>query len=302
VSRPPGVPTNATPVRQQAGYTIWVNGAERTRLRDAYHTFLRLRWSYSLAAIALGFFVVNVIFAVIYLMVGGLDGVRHGSFFDSLMFSVETLGTIGYGVMHPSSGAASVVVIVESITGIIITALITGLVFSKFARATARIAFSRTAVICNHEGKQTLMFRCGNERSNVIVEAKMHVVLSMTKVDERGEQFYKIYDLPLHRDRMGGMRRGWTVRHTIDDKSPLFGLDAEAITKGECEIEVALMGFDDVTLQTVYALHQYNDKQILIGHRLVDTLTIFDNGDLMFDMTKFHDTVVDDAPASTSPF
>ena len=48
------------------GYTIWVNGAERTRLRDAYHTFLRLPWSASLALIALGFFLVNVVFAVVY--------------------------------------------------------------------------------------------------------------------------------------------------------------------------------------------------------------------------------------------
>jgi inward rectifier potassium channel len=302
VHRPPGAPATATPFLQQAGYTIWVNGAERTRLRDAYHTFLRLPWIYSLAAIGLGFVLVNVVFAVIYMIVGGVDGVARGSFFDSLMFSVETIGTIGYGVMHPNSGAASVVVIVESMTGIIITALITGLVFSKFSRATARIAFSRNAVICRHEGKPTLIFRCGNERSNVIVEAKMHVVISMTKVDARGKPYYKLFDLALHRDRMGGMRRGWTVMHTIDDTSPLFGLDAEAIRKAECEIEVAVMGFDDVTLQTVHALYQYSDKQILVGHRLVDTLTIYENGDLLFDMTKFHDTVVDDAPATSSPF
>ena len=101
---------------------------------------------------------------------------------------------------------------------------------------------------------------------------------------------------------MGGMRRGWTVMHKIDEQSPLYGLDAAAITKSECEIEVAVMGFDDVTLQTVYALHQYNDKQILTGQRLVDTLTIFESGDLMFDITKFHDTVAEDAPASSSPF
>lgn len=302
MSRPPGVPASATPLRQQAGYTIWVHGAQRTRLRDAYHTYLRLPWGYSLALIGLGFFTVNLIFAVIYLIVGGVDGVAHGSFFDSLMFSVETLGTIGYGVMHPSSGAASIIVIVESITGIIITALITGMVFSKFARATSRIAFSRNAVICRHDGMPTLMFRCGNERSNVIVEAKIHVVLSMTKFDDHGSQYYKIYDLPLVRDRMGGMRRGWTLMHKVDESSPLHGLDAAAITKAECEIEVAIMGFDDVTMQTVYALHQYNGKQILPGHRLVDTLTIYDSGDLLFDITKFHDTVVEDAPASASPF
>jgi inward rectifier potassium channel len=293
VQRPPGLPPTAHPTYQQDGYTIWVNGAQRTRLRDAYHTFLRLRWSASLALLALGFFLVNVLFAFAYMIVGGVEGVARGSFFDSLMFSVETLGTIGYGVMHPNSGGASVVVIVESITGIIITALITGLVFSKFARATARIAFSNNAVICKHEGKSTLMFRAGNERSNVIVEARMHVVCSVRRMDDRGNPFYKLHDLELVRDRMGGMRRGWLVMHVIDETSPLFGLDTAGLEKAEVELDVSVMGFDDVTLQTVYAMHGYSDKKILIGQRLVDTLTVYDNGDLLFDITKFHDTVAE---------
>jgi inward rectifier potassium channel len=289
--RPAGIPQSAKPNRTAAGYTIWVNGAPRTRLRDAYHTFLRLRWSASLALIAVGYFLVNVVFGVAYLIVGGLDGVRPGSFFDSLMFSVETLGTIGYGVMHPTSSAASVVVIVESIVGIMSVALITGLVFAKFSRATARIQFSNVAVICTHFGKRTLIFRCGNERSNTIVEARIHVVVSKTLVDEDGKPFYKSTDLALVRDRMGGMRRGWTVMHVIDEASPLYGLDQEGLAKAEVEIEVAIMGFDDVTLQTVHAMHQYVDKQILVGHKLVDTLTTFDNGDLLFDVTKFNDTL-----------
>ena len=291
VDRPAGVPQAAKPNRQPGGYTIWILGAQRARLRDAYHTFLRLRWSASLALIALGYFAVNVAFAGVYVIVGGLDGVRPGSFFDALMFSVETLGTIGYGVMHPSSGAASVVVIVESIAGIISVALITGLVFAKFSRATARIAFSRSAVICTHLGKRTLIFRCGNERSNTIVEARIHVAASLAVRDDRGQPFYKMHDLALVRDRMGGMRRGWTVMHVIDETSPLHGLDAEALARAEVELEVAVMGFDDVTLQTVHAIHQYTDKQILVGHRLADTLTVLDNGDLLFDIAKFHDTL-----------
>jgi inward rectifier potassium channel len=291
VQRPPGLPPTAHPQYQQDGYTIWVNGAQRTRLRDAYHTFLRLPWSASLALIGLGFFLVNVVFAFAYMIVGGVDGVARGSFFDALMFSVETLGTIGYGVMHPSASGGSVVVIVESITGIICTALITGLVFSKFARATARIAFSTNVVISKHEGKPTLMFRCGNERSNVIVEARMHVVCTMKTNDDRGKPFYKMHDLTLVRDRMGGMRRGWLVMHVIDETSPLFGLDAAGFAKAEVELDVSVMGFDDVTLQTVYAMYQYGDQKILFGRRLADTLTIYDNGDLMFDITKFHDTL-----------
>jgi inward rectifier potassium channel len=290
--RPEGVPASAIGSRVSSGdYTIWVNGAERTRLRDAYHSFLRIRWPASLGLIALGYFIVNVLFALVYYAVGGIDGVGTGSFFDALMFSVETLGTIGYGVMHPASHAASVIVIVESIVGIITTALITGLVFSKFSRAVGRFAFSRQAVVCRHEGKPTLMFRCGNERSNTIVETRIHVIASLTTIDERGRPFYKMHDLRLVRDRIGGLRRGWMVMHVIDDASPLYGLDTASADKNELELEVALMGFDDVTLQTVHATHQYSDKNILFGHRLVDVLTVLENGDMLMDVTRFHDTV-----------
>ena len=302
MSRPAGVPPDARPFPQRGGYTIWVNGAERARLRDAYHIYLRVPWGYALGAIAGGFFAINVIFAVIFMIVGGVDGVDRGSFFDALMFSVETLGTIGYGVMHPTSAGANIVVIIESITGIVTVALITGLVFSKFSRATARVAFSTNAVICRHDGKPTLMFRCGNERSNTIVEAKMHVVLSVTSTDDRGQPFYRLHDLKLIRDRMGGMRRGWAVMHVIDETSPLHGLSQQDIIDRECELECAMTGFDDVTLQTVYAIHAYNEKQILMGRRLADTLTIFEGGDLMFDISKFHDTLPEDAPTETSPF
>ena len=81
--------------------------------------------------------------------------------------------------------------------------------------------------------------------------------------------------------------------HVIDEDSPLYGLDTEGLKKAEIELEIALMGFDDVTLQTVYAMHLYGDKDILLGHKFVDTLSILPNGDMMLDVTKFHDTVAE---------
>ena len=222
--RPRGVPASAQRNLQPTGYSIWVDGAERARLRDFYHLFLKLRWGWAFGLIAVGFFAINLIFAVIYFVVGGLEGVAGGSFFDALMFSVETLGTIGYGVMHPTSHAASVVVILESITGIITTALITGLVFSKFSRSVGRFAFSTDAVVCRHEGKPTFMFRCGNLRANTIIETRIHVIASITTLDDHGSPFFKMHDLALVRDRIGGLRRGWVVMHVIDDASPLKGM------------------------------------------------------------------------------
>ncbi|HEX2691180.1 MAG TPA: ion channel [Kofleriaceae bacterium] len=282
----------------QQGSTFYVIGDERVLLRDAYHIFLRLPWLASLGLIAAGFFAVNLLFATLYYVLGGVSG-SDGSFFDALSFSVQTLATIGYGALHPASTAATTVMIFESIVSLILTALATGLVFTKFARPTTRMAFSRYAVITQHEGNRTLMFRAGNRRSNVIVEATIHVVAVFTTITQEGRTFYKAVDLPMVRDRQVGMTRGWTLMHVIDQASPFYGVDAEALQRLELELYIALTGLDDVAMQTVHAIHKYNDDQIRIDHHFVDTLMALDNGEYVVDMTKF-DLVVPDPVARDS--
>jgi len=249
------IPKGARGVKQPQGYTNWTIGEQRTLLRDAYHTYLRLPWSASLALIAVGLVVVNLVFATMYYLIGGVDGMHTGSFFECFVFSVQTLGTIGYGAMAPGSAAANTIMIAESITSVIVIALATGLVFSKFARATARVGFTQHAVITNHDGKPTLMFRVSNLRSNVIVEAHLRVNASFRHITLEGETFYRLLDLPLARDRMTGMRRGWTVMHVIDEASPLYRKTADDLANDELELEISLLGFDNVTMQTVHALH-----------------------------------------------
>ena len=297
MSAPTGVPRGAKRVQQpHADYAFWVIGAKRGVLRDAYHAFLRVRWSIALALIAFGLVVANLFFAAIYYVLGGVKS-ADDSFFEMFSFSVQTMSTIGYGTEYPLSTAATSVMIAEAISGIILTALATGLVFAKFGRATGRIAFTKHAVITTHEGKQTLMFRCGNERSNTIVEAQLHVSAALVTMTAEGRPFYKIHDLELVRSRMSGLRRGWTVMHVIDEKSPFYGKTAVDLAKAECEIEISLTGLDDVTMSTIHTLHVYSDKAIKFGHRFADTIKPLENGDLVLDLTQF-DVLVPDEHAS----
>jgi inward rectifier potassium channel len=292
------VPEGARPVRQPQGYTYWLIGEERAVLRDAYHTFLRAPWIVSVALIALGFLVVNLIFAVIYMLTGGVEHVNDGSFWDALVFSVQTLATIGYGVMNPQSDKANTVMIVEAIVGVIVIALSTGLVFAKFSRPTARVAFSSRAVIGRHDGQTVLMFRVGNRRSNIIVEAQLRVICALLTKTAEGRNFYKLHDLRLVRDRMAGMRRGWNVMHVIDETSPLHGLDSAGLAARECELEISLIGFDDVTMQTVHSIHQYTDKQMVFDHRFRDMMRPLPDGDLVIDLRNFDAIERDSVPAS----
>ena len=291
---PSAVPAGARKVHQQ-GNTFYVIGDERQLLRDAYHTFLNLPWGAALGLIAIAFFVFNLAFAVVYVEIGGIQG-ADGSFADALSFSVQTMATIGYGVMHPESNPANGAMIIESMFGIIFTALATGLVFAKFSRPTTRISFSRDVVITNFEGKRTLMFRIGNRRSNVIVEAQLHVTAILTTITAEGETFYKSTDLQLVRDRQVGMTRGWTVMHVIDETSPFFGLTAEDLAKAEVEIYIALTGIDSITTQTVHSIHNYADTNIRFGFRFEDTLQPLPDGKFLLDLRNFDVIVPDTTP------
>jgi inward rectifier potassium channel len=228
----------------------------------------------------------------VYVEIGGIEG-ADGSFTDALSFSVQTMATIGYGVMHPQSNPANGAMIIESMFGIIFTALATGLVFAKFSRPTTRVRYSKNVVVTMHDGKPMMMFRIGNRRSNIIVEAQLHVVVLLTTITAEGETFYKAHDLKLVRDRQVGMTRGWTVMHEVDESSPLFGLTPKEMEKRELEIYIALTGIDNITMQTVHSVHQYTDADVKLGYRLVDTLSPLADGKFLVDLRNFDEVVPD---------
>ena len=290
-----------TPAREQA--SVEVVGARKKPFSDVYHATLRLRWSATIGGIVAVYLALNALFAFGYVLTGGVVGVRRRSFADAFFFSVQTMGTIGYGAIYPQTNAAHVMVVAESVVGMLTTALVTGLVFTKFSRSTGRIVFSREAVITLMDGVPTLMFRVGNERANLIVEALMRVSLVRTEVTAEGMTFYRLYDLVLARDRSQAMSRSWSVMHPIKGASPLVGATPESLIKDEIELFVSVVGTDETTVQPVHARHTYYHDEIVWGARHADVLT--DKGDkLVLDLRRFHElepTVATEASPDPRP-
>src|ERR1700677_131247 len=143
---------------------------------DFYHHLLNSSWPSLILQIASAFLVLNIFFALGYLFDGGIDNARPGSFADVFFFSVETMATIGYGRLSPITLTANILMSIEALIGLMGLALMTGLIFAKFSRPTARVRFSRNAVVSVRDGVLSLMFRMANIRSSQIVEAYVHVV------------------------------------------------------------------------------------------------------------------------------
>jgi inward rectifier potassium channel len=269
-------------------YEIRVVGAQRTPLRDFYYGLMRFSWPATLLVIAGADLALNALFAFGYLFVGGIEHARPGSWLDAFFFSVQTSGTVGYGALWPSSNAANALVVIESVTSLVFTALATGLVFTKFSLPTARVMFTREATISMMNGLPTLSFRVGNLRSNRIVEAMVRVAIVRTELTHEGKTFYRMTDLPLVRERIPSLSRSWTVLHVIDEKSPLFGETAESLAAKEAEITVSIVGIDDLWMQSVHATHRYMHTEIAWGKRHADVLSDEPNA-LVLDLRKFHD-------------
>ena len=284
-------PVSPTPSRGPVGEIRRVGGRLHP-LSDFYHTLMRASWPATFGVILGAFVGINVLYALVYVALGdGVEGVRPGNFEDCFFFSVQTLATIGYGKMVPASRAAHVVVTFEAFTGILVTALTTGLLFAKFSRPTARVLFSRDVIIAPHEGKPTLMFRLANERGNRIVQASVRVSVLREVTTAEGLSMRRLIDLKLQRADSAMFMITWTVFHTIDESSPFFGVGPDEILRDNVGLVVTLIGLDDTLSQTVHARHSWTRDDFKFGHRFVDILIDEPDGSRVLDLRKFHETV-----------
>lgn len=266
-------------------------GRPKDGWRDAYHHLLTMPLAAFFAVMAAAYLAMNGLFALIYLVVGGVTGMRRGDFSDAFFFSAETMSTVGYGTMSPASFAAHVVVTAESFVGLFNLAIATGLLFARISRPTARVIFSRRAVVANFDGGPTLMFRAANRRRNRIVEADVSLTLVRDRTTPEGDSLVTFEPLDTVRARTPIFFLTWQIMHPIDETSPLFGETPESLRARRAQVVVVLKGLDETFSQTIHARTSYGPEEIVWGARLADMFTQDPAGGLLIDYRRFHDIV-----------
>jgi inward rectifier potassium channel len=267
-------------------------GYKSTGIRDTYHLAMTVPFVALLGALAAIYLLANAGFALLYLIFdGGIVHARPGSFEDAFFFSVQTMATIGYGNMYPNSLAANLIATGESIYGLLTVALSTGVMFARVSRPTARIAFSKVAVVAPHDGVPTLMFRAANQRRNQIVEAQATVTLLRAEAVAEGDVMRRFYELKLVRSRSPVFALSWTVMHPLDQDSPLYGATPESLANQDVAIICSINGIDETFAQTVHARYVYDLKAIHWNKKFVDIFREKEDGRRVIDYTHFHETV-----------
>ena len=266
-----------------------IRGAPTRALDDLYHYLVTASWPSLVGIIALASIIANLVFAIGYYFDGGVENARYRSFADMFFFSVQTMATIGYGKMVPVTLFSNLLVSIEALTGLLALALMTGLVFAKFSRPTARVRFSRYMVVGPRDGTTSLMIRMANMRANRIVEANIHVVFTRWETTVEGESIRRFYDLAMTRNRSAMFVLSWTAVHRIVEGSPLFGQTHDSLANSQPEIVVSITGLDETFSQTIHARHTYELDEIIWAARFADVLILDPDGSRSIDYTRFDD-------------
>lgn len=270
-----------------------------------YHELLSMRWSTLVTLIALAYVAINLLFAMAFFLCGptaltGLDGLADGErFVKCFFFSVHTLATIGYGNVAPRGLAADLVVTLEALVGLLGIALVTGVIFAKFARPRAELIFSRQAVIAPYRDGSAFMFRIANRKKTQLVGLESKIVMTRWKEGQEGRS-REFMTLTLERDRVTFFPLTWTIVHPIDETSPLWNMNFDDLRRADPEFLILLTGFDDTFAQTVHARSSYKLHEIVWGARFKSVFNeLGDDGKVSVDLSEIHD--IEPAPLPSPP-
>jgi inward rectifier potassium channel len=286
-------------LNRDGSFNVRRKGLGYWRSLHAYQTLLTVSVLQFTALIAGSFLLINVLFALGFVALGPgalLGNSNTGTgFWRAFFFSIQTFTTIGYGNVVPVGFAANALATLESLASLLMVALVAGMIFARFSRPTAKIVYSRQAVIAPYRGITAFQFRIVNARRNEIIEVQAKLLFSRFELTERGH-IRQYYQLTLERERVTFFPLTWTVVHPIDESSPLYGLKAQDLFDSKGEFLILLNGVDEAFSQVVYSRSSYTADEIAWNARFASVFTKHTSGKpVMVDLERFHQIEVLDS-------
>lgn len=255
-----------------------------------FHAFITMPIAKFILVVVLGYILVNLVFTLLYFWVGVeyLSGIITNNmslvdiFIEVYFFSTQTLTTVGYGRVNPIGLAANIVSAFESLTGLMMFAIATGVLYGRFSQPLSKVKYSENALVAPFQNGQALMFRLANPKKNQLIDINITVFAAMAVlIDQKsGERQRKFFPLELERSRVNFLALSWTVVHPINERSPFWGMTEQEVADADTEVMVLISGFDDTYNQTIHSRNSYkwnefiwNAKFNLMYHKAPDNQT-----------------------------
>ena len=293
-------------INPDGSFNVVRNGT-RFNTADTYQYLITISWKRFIGFIIAFLVILNVLFALVYQAIGieTISGTQPGSFFDEFaqmfFFSVQTFTTVGYGAMSPVGSMTSLVASFEAMGGLIGFALASGLLYGRFSRPTARIKYSKKAIIAPYNDTNALMFKIVNMRSNVMMECEARMMLVLAE-KSNGKMQRNYYNLRLETHKIQFFPLTWTLVHPIDKNSPLYGMTKEELTEKGAEILSLVKGFDDKFSQVVHSRHSYLVENMVVGAKYVPSFSTNEEGDTVLNLNSISKCERANLNATDGPF
>jgi inward rectifier potassium channel len=277
-------------MNKDGSFNVERTGTSRFRTYEIYHQLIAMSWGKFIFLLLMSYFVTNLFFAFIYYAIGvehlsGISGDMDQlhKFAEAFFFSSQTLTTVGFGRIAPQGIPASTIAAIESMAGVLVFAIATGLLYGRFSRPQAKLIFSHNALVAPYKGNgHGLMFRIANLRRNQLIEVEVEVNIGFTEPGAKNRSFLK---LPLERNKIALFPTSWTIVHPIDEESPLYNRSENELATMNLEIFVILKAFDDTFSQTVYSRSSYRADEIVFGAKFLPMFHQQENGTTLLDLS-----------------
>jgi inward rectifier potassium channel len=261
-----------------------------------YHTLITMSWTKFWLMVVSAYLTINIIFALLYTSIGAgsLDGGTSGNtpfhhFMDAFFFSAQTISTVGYGHIYPRGMFSNSVAAVESMMGLLVFALATGLLYGRFSRPSAQIAYSKNILVAPYlENSKGVMFRLANLRRNILIDLEIEIIFSFNETVD-GKTMRRFYPLEVERRKVSMLTMNWTIVHPLDDNSPLKDMTKEDLIESEAGFAILLRAFDDTFSQTVHSRTAYQAHEIVWNAKFKPVFARDDDGRIVLDLSKISD-------------
>lgn len=279
---------NAKNIINKDGSSNVIHVNKNRSLDDLYAYFIDISWFKFFFLILLSYTLMNVVFGLIYTFIGIEEiakrtGNVFSDFLNGFFFSAQTLTTVGYGGIAPHGITSNLIAAFEAMIGLLSFSFITGLLYGRFSKPKAAIKFSENIILREFKDKRAIMFRLMNSRKTVMIEPKIKVTLSVT--DNKTEE-KKFYNLSLERDAIMYMPTVWTIVHEIDEKSPLYSLSNDEISKLNAELFLLLQYHEESFAQNVYQVYSYDFMEMEVDVKYTPSFNFDENGFTILDHDK----------------
>ena len=280
-------------IRPDGTLNFKIKGLSFFKRAELHNLLLSLSWPVFVVLVFFIYLAINIIFTFLYFFSGttgfsGSNTIAHSQLLIKIFyFSAQTLCTGYFTDTIPVSLRSTSLAAVEAVVGLFLFALITGLLYSRFAKPSAKILFSDNILIHPHKQGTAMFIRMANIKRNQLLKVNAEAILMM-RIEQDGVQKNIFYDLVLEQQSIAMLLLTWTMVHVIDENSPLDLLTPEDIIAGNGEIIVVVEGSDDILSQSVFARASFTGHNILTGYQFQEITSVSKENVLTIDISKIN--------------